>query len=96
MAGNKIQFGVDFQVDSKGLNSVKASLQEIQKLTVKDLISTDGMSDAQARLREIKGTAAEVENALEKCFNTDLGTLNVQSIKIYLLLEQQALLRLEI
>ena len=78
MAGNKIQFGVDFQVDSKGLNSVKASLQEIQKLTVKDLISTDGMSDAQARLREIKGTAAEVENALEKCFNTDLGTLNVQ------------------
>ena len=74
---DSIQFGVGFNVNQNSLNSIKSSLQQIQKMSARDLVQTEGLSDARARLREIKNTASEVEKALEKCFNSDLGTLNV-------------------
>ena len=75
--GNQIKFGIGFNVEKSGLDKVKTSLQEIQKLTIKDLIKTEDITEAGKELREIKNTAAKVEKALDKCFNNDLGTLNV-------------------
>ena len=74
--GGQIKFGVSYDVDQSSLNKVKASLQELKNLTAKDLVNIDA-SKAQDELNKIKQSASELQVALQKSFNTDLGTLNV-------------------
>ena len=73
MSGGNITFGVDFKVDSSNLNKIKSELQNIQKLTVKDLVPGSSKTD----LDSLTKSAKELESALNKAFNTNLGTLNV-------------------
>lgn len=75
--GGRIQYTVGFNVDQSGLNQIKQSLQAIQNASVKDLVNVQGLQNADQRLKEIKHTASEVQGALERSFNSDLGTLNV-------------------
>ena len=78
--GNQIQFGVGFNVNEAGLTKLKQSLQEIQKLTAKDLMGSGNFSSldqAKQKLNEVKKSAAEVQNALNRAFNADLGTYNI-------------------
>ena len=79
MAGNQIQFGIGFNVNEAGLNKLKQSLQEIQKLTAVDISRNMGVSlqEAQKELVEIRNAAIKVETALQSAFNTQLGTVNV-------------------
>lgn len=74
MAQGQIKFGVGFNVDKSGLNTLKASLKEIQKLTTAD-IKIGG--NAEKTLKDIQGMASQVEGALEKAFNPNLGTINL-------------------
>ena len=80
MANGSIQLSVGLNVDKTAINQLKTSLQEIQRMTQNDL-NLDGLIGSQKEavrdLEKVKATAKEVEKALDKAFNKDLGTLNV-------------------
>ena len=77
--GNQITFGVGFNVNESGLNKLKQSLQEIQRMGSQDLLKTGNFraETVNKELKQIKAMASEVEQALNKAFNSNLGTLNV-------------------
>lgn len=77
--GGNIRYSVNFDVNKTGLNEIKASLQEIQKLTAQDLmkINNTSLSVAQQDLEKLKVSVKQLDGALDKAFNSDLGTLNV-------------------
>lgn len=82
MAGkNDITVGVGFQVDKSGLSEVQKSLDAIRNLTNKDMMKMNNsdLKTAMSDLNKIRSEAAKVEDALEKAFNTKLGTVNLQS-----------------
>ena len=77
---NQIRFKVGYEVDKNGLNEIKNSLQAIQKMTSSDLMSLNkgmDLSTANSQLKQIKQTASQVQEALSRSFNSDLGTLNI-------------------
>ena len=45
--GGNITFGIDFNVNKSGLNDLKKSLQDVQKMTTKDLVGNLGSSQAK-------------------------------------------------
>ena len=79
MANNRINYSIGFDVEQSGLNKAKAALQELKNLTASDLakINFSGLDEAQKDLIKIKNSIVELESALKKSFNQDLGTLNL-------------------
>ena len=80
MANQRIDIDVGLKVDKTGLNQIKSSLQEIKNLTAQDLMKIGGHTDiqkAEQELKNLKTSISQIDGALEKAFNTDLGTLNV-------------------
>ena len=77
--GGSIKYTVGFNVDKSGLNQLKASLQELKQMTAADLIKINPgfATTAQAEIQKIRGSIGELETALNKAFNTNLGTLNI-------------------
>lgn len=78
--GGRIDYSIGFNVDKTGLNQIKSSLQEIKNLTAQDLMKIGGHTDiqkAEQELKNLKTSISQIDGALEKAFNTDLGTLNV-------------------
>ncbi len=77
---NQIKFKVGFDVDKAKLNQLKTSLQQIQKLSYKDLININksSLSQAKSDLVEIKNQAGRVEDALRASFNPKMGTYNIE------------------
>lgn len=77
--GSQIRYGISFNVDKTGLNQLKTELQQIKNMTVGDLVKLNPSiaNNAVNELEKIKGSANKLENALEKAFNPNLGTLNV-------------------
>lgn len=78
--GGRIDYSIGFNVDKTGLNQIKSSLQEIKNLTAQDLMKIGGHTDiqkAENELKALKTSIGQIDGALEKAFNTDLGTLNV-------------------
>ena len=78
--GGRIDYSIGFNVDKTGLNQIKSSLQEIKNLTAQDLMKIGGHTDiqkAEQELKSLKTSISQIDGALEKAFNTDLGTLNV-------------------
>lgn len=80
---NQIKYQVGFDVDKSGLNKLKASLQQLQKLSVGDLmkINETDISTAKSMLNSIRSDAGKVEEALQKAFNPKLNTVNLQKFK---------------
>ena len=76
-----IRFGVQFQVDKSGLNELKTSLQQLQNLTIKDLINTSNTEKANDQLNKIKDTASKVAKALEDSYNVKLDTTNLSKFQ---------------
>ena len=80
---NNIRFNVDFDVKKESLNSLKQSLQEIQKITTSQFANMNkdlAPREAMRQLNEIKQAASQVETALRNAFNADLGTLNISKL----------------
>lgn len=82
MAAHKgqINMGMRFDVDKSSLQQVKAELQSIQKMTVQEFSLKNanmGFKEAQSKLIEIKREANAVQAALDRAFNTNLGSMNV-------------------
>ena len=76
-----IRFGVQFQVDKSGLNELKSSLQQLQNLTIKDLVNTSNTEKANDQLNKIKETASKVTKALEESYNVKLDTTNLSKFQ---------------
>ena len=77
--GGQIRYSVGFDVNQSQLNQLKTSLQQIKNMTAGDLIKMNPAmaQNANVELQKIKQSAAQIESALNKAFNTNLGTLNV-------------------
>lgn len=78
--GGRIDYSIGFNVDKTGLNQIKSSLQEIKNLTAQDIMRIGGHSDikkAENELKALKTSISQIDGALDRAFNTDLGTLNV-------------------
>lgn len=83
MPGNQITFGVGFNVNESNLNKLKQSLKEIQQLTAQDLVRNgqfNNLQQAEQQLKHIKQSAAEVQDALSRAFNANLGTTNITKL----------------
>lgn len=78
---NQIKYKVGFDVDNSSLKSLKASLQELQKITAGDLLgknTSQSITKVSKDLLEIKRQAQNVEEALKQAYNTKLNTVNIQ------------------
>ena len=78
---NQIKFNIGFNVDKSGLNDLKASLAQMQNLTVQDIIGTGSVSKAKKNLKEIQDSATLVEKALAASFNPTFNTYNIDKFK---------------
>ena len=56
MADGQIKYSVGFDIQKEGLNQLKTSLQELQKLTEKDLmrINSSNLETAKKDLHQIR------------------------------------------
>ena len=83
MADGQIKYSVGFDVQKQGLNQLKKSLQELQKLTTKDLmkINTTDAKQAAEDFSKIKTQIQNVQVALRKAFNAKLNTTNIEAFK---------------
>ncbi len=80
---NNIRFNIDFDVKKQGLTDLKKSLEEIQKITTSQFAQMNkGLTfkEAVTQMREIKAAATQVQNALNKSFNVNLGTTNITKL----------------
>lgn len=78
---NQIRYQVGFDVQQNNLNQLKASLQDLQKLKISDIMKindTDAAS-ATSALNKIKEEAGKAEDALKQAFNTKLNTVNIET-----------------
>lgn len=76
MANNQIKFGIGFNVDKTGLNQIRAELQQIANMTQGEFLKLN-TGGTTKDLLAAKRAAGELEDALNKAFNKELGTLNV-------------------
>ena len=78
---NQIKYQVGFDVHKEGLNQLKSSLQQLQKMKISDLmkINKTDYDSASTLLGDIKNEAVKVEDALKKAFNVKLNTVNIES-----------------
>jgi TP901 family phage tail tape measure protein len=79
MNGGKIQYSVGFNVDKTSLNGILTSLQQIKAMSSQDFLRMNPgqFANANAELNKVKASAGQLELALKKAFNTNLGTLNI-------------------
>lgn len=78
--GGNINFQINLTTDKTGLNELKTSLNELQRMTASDLMDLNkGMNIQQANnsLKELRSMASSIQLALGSAFNKDLGTVNV-------------------
>ena len=76
---NKITFDVGFKANQSDLQKLRKSLTDISAMTSKQLKPQFG-DQALNELTKVKRTAREVELALNKAFNPNLGSLNVSKL----------------
>ena len=76
--GGQINYSIGFNVNNTQLNQLKTSLRELQRLTVQDIGRINfNTKDAEGDLRKVKQSVSELQSALEKASNKDLGTVNI-------------------
>ena len=68
--GGRIDFQIGFKTDKSGIQDLKKSLQQIQKIKPANFDGTN------QDLQEVKSTAKEVEAALSKAFNPNINSIN--------------------
>lgn len=71
--GGRIDFQIGFKTDKSGIQDLKKSLQQIQKIKPANFNGTN------QDLQEVKSTAKEVEAALSKAFNPNINSINLKT-----------------
>lgn len=79
-AHNKLEFDIKYNLNQESVNNFRQSLTQLQSLTVQDIkfnIPTDQLKNINYILQEAQSSAEELNDALQKSFNVNLGTLNI-------------------
>lgn len=71
--GGRIDFQVGFKTDKSGIEDLKKSLQDLQK------IKPMNFEGSKTDLQQIKQTAADVQAALSKAFNPNINSINLKT-----------------
>ena len=80
MANKQIRYGIGFDVDMTNLDQLRIKLNELAKITQKDLkninpkANTESIKEMQ---RQIQTAAKEMEAALSAAYNPKLNTINI-------------------
>ena len=80
MAKGRIKLGVDLELNKSNINTIRTELNKISKMTGTDLMKINpelNLGDAVAQLTKVKDTAHGVEKALDKAFNSSIGTIDL-------------------
>lgn len=80
----RISFAVDYRVDTTSLQNARKSLQELQKMSLETFNSIGNnraMANSAEQLTNLKQSALQLEQALARSFNADLGVTNVQRLR---------------
>ena len=80
MAQGRIQFGIGFQVDKSGLNTLQTEFQKIQNMKLPDL-KLQGIDISQQQLDLLKKDAKELESIFLKSYNFKLNTVDLDKLK---------------
>ena len=86
----RIGFSVDFKKgDQSGLRDLRTQLESLQQISVKDIINTGNLTEANQKLGQVQETAKKVQQALEDSYNAKLDTTDLN--KFQKLLKDQGL-----
>ena len=79
--GGQIRYQIGFDIQKQNLEQLKTALQDLQKMSVKDVVKLNetDISSARTMLQSIRQDASKVEQALDKAFNVKLNTVNVST-----------------
>lgn len=86
MANPKVKIDVGFNIDNTQLNKLKASLDELSKMGIKDVqkaspnLPTSGKGSPRSEWMKMKDIIDQVTIAEQKAFNTKLGIVNVRKL----------------
>lgn len=90
----KISYGIDFEVNKKGLQDIMEQLNKIKSMTKIEFAEVTGKSPTKAMVKEmqqIQSTARKVESALKTAFNPKINSVNIQTFKAELAKSGQTL-----
>lgn len=76
--GGRIDWTLGFKTDKTGLTELQKELAKISSLTINDLDKSLNTAQATQRLHELQSVAESIGTALQKSFNVNLNTVNVQ------------------
>lgn len=86
MANPKVKIDVGFNIDNTQLNKLKASLDELSKMGIKDIqkaspnLPKSGQGSPRSEWMKMKDIIDQVTIAEQKAFNTKLGIVNVRKL----------------
>lgn len=86
MANPKVKIDVGFNIDNTQLNKLKASLDELSKMGIKDIqkaspdLPKSGKGSPRSEWMKMKDIIDQVTIAEQKAFNTKLGIVNVKKL----------------
>ena len=86
MANPKVKIDVGFNIDNTQLNKLKASLDELSKMGIKDVqkvspnLPKSGQGSPRSEWMKMKEIIDQVTVAEQKAFNTKLGIVNVRKL----------------
>ena len=83
--GGRIDYTIGFNVDKTGLNNLQKQLETIQKMSVKEVQAANpnltDMNKARSALMKAQIAAHDLEQAMQKAFNTKLGVMNIEKLQ---------------
>ena len=80
----RISYGIDFEVNKKGLQDIMEQLNKIKSMTKIEFAEVTGKSPTTVMVKEmqqVQSTARKVESALKTAFNPKINSVNIQTFK---------------
>lgn len=83
--GGRIDYTIGFKADKSGLEAIKTEINQIMKMTSSDFLKINpnftSLKEADKRLKEIKNTASQVQDAINNAFNPATGVTNMTKLQ---------------
>ena len=79
----QIEYGIHFSIDRAALNELQTELSKIQKMefaTVKMNMDTSDLNQVRKVYADLKTESTQLQNILNKTFNSNLGTFNLKQL----------------
>lgn len=77
---NTINMRIATQYDAAGVAALRRSLQEIQRMSERDVLNLTGLRAGTQEIRNARSAARELQAALQSATNPTLGTVNTTAL----------------